>query len=280
MPEHLRSYPLGQAVLTVINVGDSLWNLGDELALPPVARADYPAIFQRRPFPSQCVHIALPGASLLVDASRYTLAPGSGDIPPGYTPPPSLVESLAAIGVAPEDITHVVITHPHWDHINGLAVERGGELLPCFPRARHLLGRADWEQAEMRTALGDPTSLDSRTLGIVDTAGLLELVDGERELTAGVRIVAAPGETPGHQMLRVESEGAVAYCLGDLVHSDTEIEHPDWVPTWADSDVLAASRHALTEAALAERALLAAAHIAGAGRLVLADGGRVRWVAE
>lgn len=280
MPEHLRSYQLGQAVLTVINVGDSLWSLGDELALPPEARAEYPAIFERRPFPSQCVYVALSGASLLVDASHYEFAPDSDDFPPGYSPPPSLVESLAAIGVAPEYITHVVITHPHWDHLNGLTVERDGVHAPCFPRARHLLGRADWEQAEMRTALADPSSLESRTLGIVDKAGLLELVDGERELAAGVRIVAAPGETPGHQMVRVASEGAIAYCLGDLVHSDAEIEHPDWAPTWADSAVLTASRRALSEAALAERALLVAAHIADAGRLVLAEGGRVRWVAE
>lgn len=279
MPEHLRSYRIGQAVLTVINVGDSLWNLGDELALPPEARTEYPAVFERRPFPSQCVHIALPGASLLVDASRYTAAPGSDDIPPDYSLPPSLVESLASIGVAPDDITHVVITHPHWDHINGLTVERDGKLVPCFPRARHFLGRADWEQAEMRTELADPGSLESRTLGIVNQADLLELVDGERELTEGVRIVAAPGETPGHQMVRVDSGGAVAYCLGDLVHSDAEIEHPDWAPTWAASEVLAASRQALTAAALAEHALLVAAHIAGAGRLLLAEDGRVRWVA-
>lgn len=126
----------------------------------------------------------------------------------------------------------------------------------------------------MRSALADAESLEARTLGVLHAAGLLELAPGahEREIVPGVRIVPAPGETPGHQVVRVESEGQVAYCLGDLFHSVEEVARPEWMAVWADRAAMAASRRALVDAALAEDALLIAAHIPGAGRLV-AEGG-------
>lgn len=274
-------YRLGAATLTVVNVGDSLWTLAEELALPEAERTAHPDLFAPMPFPSQCVHIALPalGASVLVDASVYDFPPDVAQVPPGYTPPPGLLPALVSRGVAAEEIGHVVITHPHFDHINGLtrpAEDDRDRWIPCFPNARHYLGTADWEQPELQEALADPGSMEARTLGVLHAAGLLELVSGQREIAPGVRIVPAPGETPGHQVVRVESEGQVAYCLGDLFHSAEEVARPEWMATWADRSAMTASRRALLAAAQAEHALLVAAHILGAGRLA-ATGAGVSW---
>ena len=55
----------------------------------------------------------------------------------------SLPASLAANGISPADVTHVLATHCHWDHIGSIVVERGGdsntsgELVPLFPNATH-----------------------------------------------------------------------------------------------------------------------------------------------
>lgn len=274
-------YPLGAATLTVVNAGDSLWTLAEELALPEAERAAHLDLFAPRPFPSQCVHIALPapGASVLVDASVYDFPPDVAQVPPGYSPPPDLLAALAARGVAAEDVTHVVITHPHFDHINGLtrrAEDDPDRWIPCFPNARHYLGARDWEQPELHAVLADAGSLEARTLGVLHTAGLLELVSGECEIAPGVRIVPAPGETPGHQLVRVESEGQIAYCLGDLFHSAEEVARPEWMAAWADRLAMAASRRALMDAAHAENALLVAAHLPGAGRLAAASAG-ISW---
>ena len=272
---------LGAATLTIVNVGDSLWTLAEELGLPEAERAAHPDLFAPRPFAGQCVHIALPGApgaSVLVDASVYDFAQDSPQVPPGCVPPPGLLATLAARGIAAADVSHVVITHPHFDHINGLTRAEDGhpsERQPCFPNARHYLGARDWESSEMQTVLADPESLEARTLGVVHAAGLLELAPDaqEREIVPGVRIVPAPGETPGHQIVRVESAGHVAYCLGDLFHSVEEVARLDWMATWADPAAMAASRRTLLTAALAEDALLVAAHIPGAGRLIADEGG-------
>ena len=91
--------------------------------------------------------------------------------------------------------------------------------------------------------------------------GLLELVDGNLDLTPEVRILAAPGESPGHQIVRVHSQGQTLYCLGDLFHHPVEVEQPAWMVKWADAYTNLTSRQWLIQAALQENALLVAAHM-------------------
>ena len=269
MTESLPSFQLGAATVTIVDVGELLYRLADWLIVPASERTD--ELTRPLRFPTQCVHIRSPGASTLVDAGAYLVAPDSPHAVPGYQPPPGLGEALAAAGIAPESIDQVIITHGHHDHINGLTRERDGQPAPCFPNARHYFGRADWDQAQ--AALQNPGSVESRTLGALHRAGLLELTEGRRDLGGGVAIIAAPGESPGHQIVRVDLEGRVLYCVGDIYHHPLEIEHPDWVAQWAEPAASRASRRALAEAALAEEALLVATHIAGVGRLRRAGGG-------
>lgn len=91
-----------------------------------------PELFDRAfELPVYCFHIALPGASILVDTGAST-AIGSWSI----KPTPGLVTGLAEVGVRPDEITQVVVTHAHWDHHIGLTEERSGVLVPVFPNAR------------------------------------------------------------------------------------------------------------------------------------------------
>jgi glyoxylase-like metal-dependent hydrolase (beta-lactamase superfamily II) len=246
------------------------FRLDDWLIVPEAERPPYFA--EWLPFPIQCVHIASPGLSVLVDASVYEVEPDSPHAIAGYQPPPDLLAVLSEAGVRPEAIDHVVITHIHHDHINGLTRQQGNSFMPCFPNARHNLGRADWEQAQ--AALQKPDSVESCTLGVLSRAGLLETLNRRHDL-GGVEIIPAPGETPGHQIVRVHSEGQTLYCLGDLYHHPIEVERQEWAAQWADADSIRASRRALVEAALAEDALLIATHIEGIGRLERAGSGVV-----
>jgi len=154
-----------------------------------------------------------------------------------------------------------VITHAHFDHYAGITQERAGRYVPTFPRARCFLGKADWDYAETQEALRDPNSADSHTFGVLYQAGLLELVEGDRDLSAEVKLIATPGESPGHQIVRISSQGQILYCLGDLFHHPVEVEHPAWMVKWADAGSNLASRRRLIEAALQEHAILVAAHM-------------------
>lgn len=257
---------LGDATITIVNVGDMMVDMAQEMAVPESAwRPLYGAGFAGpRPYPSQCVHIALPNASILVDAGDYALAISldSSYLPRSYSPPPGVVEQLQSRGIQPEDITHLIITHAHFDHYAGTTIERDAVYIPRFPNARVFLGRADWDYPETQDALRDPDSLDSRTFGVLHKLGLLKLVEGDIDVMPEVRIIAAPGESPGHQLVRMHSQGQTFYCLGDLFHHPAEVEHPSWMVKWADASANLRSRQALIIAALQENVLLLAAHMA------------------
>lgn len=220
-------------------------------------------------------HLRFGDASILIDLGFDDPSPASQWLAPRHLRTPGLLAGLATVGVAPTDVTHVLITHNHGDHIAGGTVEVNGERVPRFPRARHYIGRLDWEGVPARD---QPGSLIATHLAPIDRLGLLELVDGEREIVPGVTMIPAPGETPGHSIVRLESKGETFYFLGDLFHHPCEVVHLDWVARGRDPSRMQASRENLVVAALARNALLLTAHIPfpGFGRLERTPTG-TRW---
>src|SRR5690348_16913857 len=104
---------LGDATITIVNSGDMAFDIAEMLTvLESEWRPFYGSSLEgSRPFPSQCVHIALPGASILVDINDYALAISLAPsyLPPDYSPPAGVIDQLLAQGIRPEDITHLVI---------------------------------------------------------------------------------------------------------------------------------------------------------------------------
>jgi glyoxylase-like metal-dependent hydrolase (beta-lactamase superfamily II) len=211
-------------------------------------------------------HVRLGADSVLIDLGFDDPSPASQWRAPRHTRTPGVVAGLATLGVRPEDITHVPISHAHGDHIAGGSVEHEGRRTPRYSNARHFIGRSDWEGNPARDR---PDALLTRHLGPVSAAGLLELVDDEREIAPGITMLAAPGESPGHCIVRVVSDGATFYFLGDLFHQPAEVFHHNWVASTHDAAALRASRATLIGAALANNALLMTTHMPfpGFGRL-------------
>jgi glyoxylase-like metal-dependent hydrolase (beta-lactamase superfamily II) len=271
---------VGEACVTLLNAGDMRTQLSQELAVPEsVWRPQYANLFEHvGVFPSLSVYCELRGARVLVDANDYraTMTPDSEYAIADYTPPPPIPTQLARLGVQPDHLTHMVITHAHWDHYAGATVPVDGGYAPTFPQARYYLGAADWGEAELQTALLDPTALAARTLGVLHARGVLQLVAEPVQLAEGIAILPAPGETPGHQIVRVRSGGETLYIVGDLFHHAIEVEHPEWMVSWANPATMRATRGWLLRDALADRALLIAAHIAAPGRIERVDSG-LRW---
>lgn len=269
MKDNPHSLQVGAATITLINAGTLHVDLAGWLPLPPEQQPPAYAAEFSHPLdvPVLCFHIALPGVSILVDACHPESIAESKYAPVGYQSPPGMIAQLAAAGIQPQTINHLVITHSHFDHYCGIADQ--GQL--CFPQARHYLGQGDWERAQ--ESLQQPDSQISQALGVVHQAGRLELVDRPLELAEGVQIIPAPGETPGHQIVRVQSEGQTLYCLGDLYHHPIEVDYPEWQVHWAEPETSRRSRQALVAAALAEDALLVATHIPTPGRLAQTEAG-------
>jgi glyoxylase-like metal-dependent hydrolase (beta-lactamase superfamily II) len=271
---------VGDAHVTLLNAGDMRLLLSEALAVDEALwRPQYAELFERPDVcPSLSVFIEHRDASVLVDVNDYraTVTPDSQYALAGYTPPPPIPAQLATLGASLENVTHVVITHAHWDHFAGVTSPAGEGYAPTFPLARYALGAADWTNTEMQAALLDAASLEARTLGVLREQRMLHLVEEREQIADGIEILPAPGESPGHQIVRVHSGSETLYVVGDVIHHPIEVLHPDWMVGWADVEAMRATRRWLFEDALAEHAILIAAHIDTPGRIERAGDG-LRW---
>jgi glyoxylase-like metal-dependent hydrolase (beta-lactamase superfamily II) len=99
-----------------------------------------------------------------------------------------LPESLAALGVGVEDVTHVILSHLHFDHCGWNTREVDGRVVPTFPKARYFMNRAEVEHARHPNER-DRASYDARNWEALFEAGVAELFDGEAEILPGIRAV-------------------------------------------------------------------------------------------
>lgn len=206
----------------------------------------------------------------------------------GWSFTPGFQAALNELGVANNTVTHVVITHAHFDHCLGVVVERDGELVPRYPNAHYLLDRADWNlhftpDGEQRPLAPSPfaaaTQVMRDRIQFIMSTGLLDLVEGDHEVVPGVTTIPAPGESPGHRAVRIQSGDAVCWHLGDIAHYAIEFEHIDWlIPIRRDAEAMLATRRRILPRLVAEGAIVTWSHarFPGWGRVVPAGDG-YRW---
>ncbi|MFL6623029.1 MAG: MBL fold metallo-hydrolase [Sulfurifustis sp.] len=178
-----------------------------------------------------------------------------------------LLAELARAGYQREDVTIVVNTHAHGDHIKRNTLVENGRRRPTFPRARYYLGRADYDW--FGGARGDVHEFESH-IGTIERLGQLTLVDDELALTDEVSLLPTPGHTPGHLSVVIMSEGRTAIYLGDVCHHPLHFAHLDWVSEFdAQPALTPASRAQLLGFAAGCGALLICPHAPspGVGRL-------------
>jgi glyoxylase-like metal-dependent hydrolase (beta-lactamase superfamily II) len=127
-----------------------------------------------------------------------------------------LVDHLAAVGVAPEEVDWVILTHLHFDHAGGATHrDNSGQLKPALPRARYIVQQAEWEDAtgNLPELAGAYYPDDFAPL---QQAGLIEIVVGDCEIAPGITTQLTGGHTRGHQLVRFQSGGQSAVLLGDI----------------------------------------------------------------
>jgi glyoxylase-like metal-dependent hydrolase (beta-lactamase superfamily II) len=139
-----------------------------------------------------------------------------------------LLEEFERTGYRREQVTKVIISHAHGDHIRRNTVMQDGQRRPTFPNARYHLARADFDWF---SGPGHVPEFDEQ-IATIHALGLLTLVQGELQLTPEVRLLPTPGHTPGHTSVLIESQGQNAIYLGDLCHHPLHFSHPDWVSSF------------------------------------------------
>ena len=192
--------------------------------------------------------------------------------------PAALPEVIRAASVAPEEVDIVVFSHLHFDHTGWNTVDDGGTPRPLFTNARHVVQQREWDHWTAAETERQAARYDD-VLAPLEQAGLLDLVEGEREITEELVAILTPGHTPGHMSFVLASGGERVYVLGDAAHHPVQLSEPAWSPN-ADIDPKqsAETRAALFERIEREGALIASGHFTfpGLGH-ARRDGDRLRY---
>lgn len=187
--------------------------------------------------------------TLLRDGTNTVLFDvGSG---PDFQPSAGkLAEALAAMDLTVEDVTHVLFTHGHPDHLWGLLDEFDE---PLFPNAQHMIGQTEydyWTDPETAHTIGEARASfaagASRRLAVI--ADSVRLLADAEEALPGITAQFTPGHTPGHLAYQIAGP-TPAMVLGDCIaNHHVAFERPDWAsPSDQDPPLAATTRAALLD---------------------------------
>lgn len=171
---------------------------------------------------------------------------------------------LESIGAGPNQVTHVVHTHMHTDHVGWNTVEQDGKWVPTFPKARYLFPKDEFDYWNGLYQKGDKDinqgSWADSVLPIFD-AGLGDFMDGKSEVADCLTPEPVPGHAPGMLSFRLRSGGEEGLFCADVMHNPIQIVRPDWndrYVLWADKAL--ESRAAVLKRAAERGALLMPMH--------------------
>ena len=138
---------------------------------------------------------------------------------------------LESIGAGPQQVTHVVMTHLHTDHVGWNTVEKDGRWVPTFPKARYLFPKDEFDYWKGLYDKGDKDvnqgSFADSVLPVLD-AGLGDFMDGRAEVAGCLAPEPVPGHAPGMLSFRLRSRGEEGLFCADILHNAIQIVRPGW----------------------------------------------------
>jgi len=202
-----------------------------------VPRALYSRIVQpdeqnRLPMALTCLLLRSGGKTIVVDTGLGDkLTDKEKEVWNLQRPEGSLLEGLARLGCAPEDVDLVLNTHLHWDHCGGNTRGQPEAARPVFPRAEYLTQRLEYADAIAPNERTRATYLAGNFAPLVET-GRMRLMDGDARLTDEVRAVVTRGHTRAHMSVRLESAGLSGLYVADLASYAVHFEKLAWVTAY------------------------------------------------
>ncbi|MEM9435872.1 MAG: MBL fold metallo-hydrolase [Pseudomonadota bacterium] len=131
--------------------------------------------------------------------------------------------ALADVGLSPADITHVVLTHMHGDHIGGMTNDAG----EVYTNAAYVTGRREYD---FWVGQGEGSrNYDNMAAKVIPFAEKMRFLDEGGEVRSGITAMGAFGHTPGHMVYMLESNGEQLLITADMAnHHVWSLANPDW----------------------------------------------------
>jgi glyoxylase-like metal-dependent hydrolase (beta-lactamase superfamily II) len=138
----------------------------------------------------------------------------------------NLLAQLRAVGLTPNDIDIVCLSHLHPDHIGWLGNEHGE---PVFPNAQVYFGAEDWAYFVESERANLPLEPHIRsTLETLARHERITLLTSDTPITGALTRLAAPGHTPGHSIFAITNRGNHALLFGDALYCAEQMTELDW----------------------------------------------------
>jgi len=138
----------------------------------------------------------------------------------------NLEKSLLEIGLKPEDIDLVILSHLHLDHAGGIVkFNSKEEKIPRFPRAKYVIQIEEWKYALQPDERTQATYFMENFMAI-DECGGVELVSGDKEIVPGIKVKLTGGHTKGQQVVFIQGGGKTILYPGDIIPTISHLKIP------------------------------------------------------
>ena len=274
----IHQFTIGQLKCTVINDGN-ITIRPTSVFFEGASEAELATVLSEYDIPAE--GMTIPCSIMLVEKGDYRILVdcGSDGEVKGYDADLGhLFAGLESINVSPDDITHVILSHGHFDHVAGCVDDAGN---PHFANATYFMDKAEYTYwLEDYNNQNEADQLMYRKLSGIKEK--LQLTDGDTEILDGVRLIATPGHTLHHVSVEFESNGEFLLCPVDVMDHHLQGRHPTWGANWdADRKSSIESRKKILKRASDSNALVQGFHFPfpGLGRFSF-DGDVWQWKDE
>ena len=140
----------------------------------------------------------------------------------------SLSNELSKYGYSYENITHMVITHLHFDHAGGAVLyDENNNLVPAFPNAKYYISEKNWD-AGLNPSPRDRASYIKENYILLKEYGQLELVPENSNIIDGIDTYTVNGHTYGQQLIKISDNNDTLVFCSDLIPLESHLKLP-WI---------------------------------------------------